>query len=456
MNMFEFFNPISPALREKLEQPDVTLVDLLEDDGCAKAFSHGFDPLISFFLENSEELLTMALNLEDKLSSKAFKIISTQNENFHRAFFKSGILSQKVDTVLVNDVDPVVVNRFAMLTQVCCLTASEFVSENCDFLKKFIPFLKHRSVYEMFAGWILVKRDNEDQGTTNAKAAVQEFIKADGFVDALLETIAQLPDSGFEAHYVSTLFKTITLFKESATLLPAISTNDAVKILVRNFENADLVVLNAQWAAVAAALNGSNISVIVDQIPRFVAMLERPEEETFFSAYQLSAIQILTKIITEDMTQAGAFVEAKVPQMLAAILRRYRRHTLAAYNVTEFTLGVLSKVKEMDALAELIMDTIVPVAVEFANEEASIEERAFGWNLLMKLEDLNETIQNKLQEIESYTPAVKDLVMRMKSCSEARYGGEKPVDPVDDGGQLGNLSQEQLLALLRFITGARR
>lgn len=401
-----------------------------------------------------QELLNLALtNDEDEspnLSTKAFTLLSTPNEQIFKSLFDDNIFFTAVDKVFSQEnVDLIVVNRLAVITQTCCINYPENIRQ-CNFIPRFLNYCRYRSVYEMFKSFL----------TTEDKKEVQTFLQEENFPDKLLELIKNTedplennPDSPIVQNLVQ-LFRLIPLIKDCEILAPSVTSKNAIKILSRKFTPDIQEVLNKQWEAIASIVTKENVKDIEELSDLFLSMLGSDLAE--FTPHIESIIKIIGQIIANDNAYAQKIVDWGIGEKLAHIIDRFPRQTLAHLTITNFALGAID-VPNFPSLVDSLLKPLYVIVAKSFEDGQPAELRGFGFNFhdsvskKMKEKDL-QPIPPELCFKEPILAKVKELT----NVIQNPYGGDLPAPAADEADELGNLTPDQLMALLRFITGGRR
>ena len=173
-----------------------------------------------------QELLDLAITYDSEetqnLSTKAFTLLQTPNELIFKSLLEGDILFNAVEKVLGQEnVDLIVVNRLAVITQTGCISYPENIRQ-CNFIPKFLHYCRYRSVFEMFKAFL----------TTEDKKDVQTFLQEEQFPEKLLDLIKNTqeplessPDSPSVQNLVQ-LFRLIPLIKSCEILAPSVTSQE--------------------------------------------------------------------------------------------------------------------------------------------------------------------------------------------------------------------------------------
>lgn len=402
-----------------------------------------------------QELLDLALTKDSEespnLSTKAFTLLSTPNEMIFKSLFEDNIFFSAVEKVLGGDsIDIIIVNRLAVITQTCCINYPENIRQ-CNFIPRFLQFCRYRSVFEMFKAFL----------TTEDKKEVQAFLQEEGFPGKLLEHIKNTeeplennPDSPSVQNLVQ-LFRLIPLIKGCEVLAPSVTDENAIAILSHKFTNDIQEVLNKQWEAIASIVTDKNVKNIEGLSDSYLEILGNPELPLFTPQVE-SIIKIIGQVITYDNEYAQKLVDWEIGKKLANIIDRFPRHTLAHLTITNFALTALD-VPNFPDLVDAVLKPLYAAAAKSFQDDKPAEFRGFGFNFHTSV--LKKMKEKNLQPVPlefCFNPETIQKIEKLTKVVDNSYGGELPQPQNEEADELGNLTPEQLMALLRFITGGRR
>jgi hypothetical protein len=417
-SLLSLFAPaVSPQLQEKLSSAGTTLLDVLDDDSCSRSYSARFDGLISFLTRNVSDLLRTALDLDDiPHSTKAFHLLSSPAA-LSRALLENDLLGATIARVLGGSPHGVVINRLAVIAGSVFGADPESAVRSGVSICGFLPFLRYRSVYEMFVGF----------GGDETKA--QGSLKALNFVKSILDAIAALPSEGFDALQASALFRLVQALNATPAFAADIGEPSALAQLLRAFQGPPTALLNAQWAAVRTVVSDTNVHVLLDHIPQLIDLVE-PSRPTY-AAFQVAGLALLQKLITRDAgrSEIGGLGLAGT---LASILQKFPKHTIAQSAVAALIIDA----SDFPDFGKPFLDAVISIAVTALDAE-TIEERGFAWALLRKVKgkvDVGEDVLAKVAEVDTIV--------------ERRYGGDPPTPPEAPQGGNANAQMMQLLMQL--------
>jgi hypothetical protein len=203
--------------------------------------------------------------------------------------------------------------------------------------------------------------------------------------------------------------------------------------------NAPVSFVDAQWAAIASLVTDGNAKILKAQLPRMIALV-KPEVK-LFSLCQESVLRIICQLATKLDDVRRQLVAMRFGEQLAAIVRTRRRHGILLSAVRQFLTDVIA----IPNFGVPMFEPFFPVMCEFFKPDAPLEARAFAWSLhdVTKESGVFVELDAKLDDETSGR-------MRLLAEGAAKpYGGVVP--EVTDGGVLQNMSQDQLLAVIRFM-----
>jgi hypothetical protein len=266
----------------------------------------------------------------------------------------------------------------------------------------------------------------------------QEGLRSDGFPDQLLSGIEKSTADNVPG-ITAALFQLVAAVSRTDSLFGLVQTTAALCLLLREIPDAPTCVLNAQYAAVDAVICDSNIHVIVEHVPALVAKID-PTRPTV-SEYETQIVRIIMRILAvEDGPPAVA--KSDLAERFAAILRKFRVHSIAHGAISTFVVGLL----DFPEIAGPFLDAIIPIAAEALNCP-TVEERGFGWRFFGDLRRRDEALAARI-----VGPPVWDAYRAINTVAEARYGGELPKA---QAGDLGT-GRAAMLALVSALMQQKR
>ncbi|OHS97405.1 hypothetical protein TRFO_36356 [Tritrichomonas foetus] len=394
-----------------------------------------------------QETFDLVFDLERPGSTKAFSLLSIPNENVINSIFENNLLTSTAEKLFTTtDEDTIVkINRLAFLTQVCCIHSPALIQNNFSFVTRFLHFCHYRSVIEMFRTFL---------GTEEKSRELQHFLLDEKIVDHVLNMIKDSPDeisddpNDEQSQMISALFRLIPLIKSSEVLSDVISTAEAIQIVSKLFSHAPLTVLNAQWAAINAIITESNSNDAIQLADRFLQMLDNQDEEAF-TPYMESIIQIIQKLVTFNTEFATRIIEWNIGQKLASIIEKYPKHTLAHLTITKFATQTI----EVPDFAQAVLPPLYEIAQKGFEPGQPVEFRAFAFNFQKLIKEQN---NQELTQFEKFDSDTIEKINELTEVVNNPYGGSLPQHPSEEDHDFGNLTPDQLMTLLRFITSSRR
>jgi hypothetical protein len=433
-SLLSMFGPaVSPQLQEKLNSPSTTLLDVLAEETCMHGYRASFPLLVAFLAQHAAEILALALALDDIPSStRAFTLLSSPGDLLG-ALVQRDLIAPAIARTLAGSPPAVVVNRLAVITG-AIFAADAYLAVAHDVSPaRFLPFIQHRSVYEMFVGFC---------GNDAKLRACQDCLGKDQFVPALLAAIAALPGAPLRPAQAAALFKLFPVVRATEAFEALATAPAALARLLAELPGAPTPVLNAQWAAVQAAVTPANIAVIAEQIPRIVGLIAPARDH--YSAFQVAAIALAQALVGRDAAR-DALLDAALPRTLADVLRKFPRHTVAQNAVVAFVVAAI----EEPPFAAPFLREIGAVGAS-AIKADPIEGRGFAWNLFRKVRETSTSAAEKVAGEDAW--AAFDEI---DAIVEKSYGGDPPQpQPPEMAGGGGNAQFMQLL--LAMLSANRR
>jgi hypothetical protein len=374
---------------------------------------------------HSADLITLALKLSDiPHSSKAFQLLCVANEEVFHALVEQDILSDVTTRVFSESPPSVVVNRLAVISSAVYLAVPDLAVQKKVSLTGFFGYLSQSSVFDMFIAFL----QNTDQGRL-----FQEGLRADGFADRVLSEIGKLTGES-NPEDAAAFFKMVAAVAAAESLSGLVKTGPALCGILRELGGADASVLNAQYAAVEAVVCDENIDVIVEHLPALVGKID--PERPMVSAYEITIIKLMTRVLAAE-EGPSAIARSDLAVRLAAVLRKFRRHSIVHVAISSFVIGLL----DFPAISRPFFDAVIPIAGE-ALSGRMVEERGFGWNFLGELRKRDEAFAGR-----AVTPAVWESFRALQTIAENRFGGA-PSSPVlglgNDRGMMINISTNEV------------
>jgi hypothetical protein len=326
-----------------------------------------------------------------------------------------------------------------MITQTCCLCLPDLVSEKCQYLVDFLDFVRHRSVFDMFAAFL----------ESDEKAhVIQEWFKSINFPDLVLTKLRAITHPEADFGQSIALLRLVQLMVRCCTLEDSVKTTSALTTILE-FPESGTAILNAQWSAILAICRASDppITPIVERLPYMLELLQSNLRDGFFSLYQVCIIDIFTKTLHVDSVRE-ILVLQNFPTMIAGLLRGFPQHTVLHSVIVHF---VIESVKYCD-LVEQILDSVLPIGVEYLTTSDVVERRTFGWNFILELKKSFSVLGGQLEGMVMRHSVMDASVWmefdRINKIADAEYGGKTP--SVED--EPSNMNMEQVLLMLRLLT----
>jgi hypothetical protein len=391
-----------------------------------------------------ESLIELSLELS-VVSVKAFTLFT--NSNLHLISRLIDSLAKYAPTVFASK-NPILLNRFALLTQLACLQSPDEMTAQCGYIFDFISFCQHRSVFDMFASFLPTAG-----GEKTMKLRLQ--LKAADFPGRLLEAL-RVPDGSLSgdpmdpiAGMLAGVFRLIQTLREDGELGPPLGTRDAMSVLTRNLVGAPFVLLNAQWDAVRACLDRKNAGVLTAQLTRVIGLV-RPWDGGFFP-FQSTILRIVGVIVGWTPGVGAILLKARFARTISEIVRQFPEHGILHGEVTEFVLAIG---KTGGKFARELVTEMLTMVVEGMKSE-SVILRAFAWNFQTAITELGpetQMAQIAVGRIRDETDFVEEWE-RLDAVIHEPFGGEVPPD---SDVSRSVLTPQQVLEVLRQIQGGRQ
>jgi hypothetical protein len=378
----------------------------------------------------SDKLLSLALSPDDlPHSSKAFTLITTRCDDVFRAIIRQGLLAGLSETILTPSTFPVLINRYAAIAQNVYLFEPALLAGTGVDFAKFLPFVHHRSVFEMFVEFL----SNNDKARE-----LQQVMQDGGFVQHLVGAIDDLPTEGGSPHFASSLFRLVSVVNDCDSLRQFLAAPAAMRSVLKEFVGPAKVVLNAQWAAAAAVVD--DVNILGEHLSRLFGYLTTAGDT--FSPYQVAAIGIIQRLIALETNRVVVIEE--LPGRFVEIATKFRRHTIAQAAVAEFVVATL---QYPDEIGKAFVEAVLPIAVE-GLRAGCVEERGFGWYFLRELKKANAEIP-----CDAIEAAVWEKRERLSRVIDTPYGGElQKTEPAAGASQ----SQQMLMMLFQILQNQQR
>lgn len=442
--MFGFASPISPQLQGMLQDSNTNLEDVLKEESVQRAFKARYDPLIKYLCDRSTEILDIALG-SSPIAFNAFKLFTKDNEALVEAILQdTDNLKRCADLVFQGDIEPVALNRFAHITQLCALHNQQDAFENLPFIFNFLQYCNYRTVYEIFDAFLA--KDDSGNSTIQGEMARNQFVQR--LLDALHD-LKVCEDPSCEDTIVA-LLRLVPLIVRVQCLADHVRTGEAIDIFTSDYAIVSRRILAEQWNAAYEVTDKNNISYLEPQFDKLVSFLS---VDGPFLSHQVTAIRVLAKMAAEITSVRSKLTEANIAQKLLDVVSKFPTHTFAQRAVIEFT---------KTNVADLSFATpIVNALMQFASAQVCatrfVDLRAFCWKLYRKL------LKNASPELKSLVEANVGIESQRRfeelsniRDAEEQYGGKLPEETPGSEEGLANLTPDQIIALLRFLTNGSR
>ena len=435
--MFSFGIPVSQRLQGLLEQENPSLDEVLEDDSCIRAFKQRYMPLLDYLKNNAFTILNIALS-DNPNAIKAYQLFSQENDTLANQIGENtSELENFAKTIFESPSDIVYINRFAFITQLV-VVAKQTLQYN--FIEQFFKYLHLRAVYGIFEA-IFTPGDNQ-------LAALQQEMADDHFVTKLLDYLKTLKDASTpEAEgQICSIYKLIGLMVPSPQLKPEVTKAETVSTLLLEFTNPTERVLAEKWATINLLINDETYTLVEACVNTLLEYLKISGDKFF--PHQVEAIRALAKLIPFSETTRNAILGANTPALLTQIASQFQTSTFAQLAIIEFAKASL----EHEEIAKPLLTQLFEYAATvMTDDKALTSARAFVWKLFEEIQEASTDSGNAA--ITDMDPATKELIEKMSATSKAEYGGPVPEPLSFSDDSLGNLSPEQIMALLKFLTG---
>ena len=449
--MFDFRPAISSALRDLLNSGDATIEEVLLEESCKRAFNSNDSALVSFISNHASEVLETAIFSENpKLASKALALFSKDNNVLVLQVIENKNLENIAKEVFTETPDSKAVSRFAAITQLACLQEPRNCLENCPYIFDFIPFCGYKLVLGMFEEFFT----DEESGVA-VQSSIQELSQK--IKERILGENTFTEDVNDEnAIRVAGYFKLLSLAKDSDIFKEAIRTKEMIDAISREFPVRNISVLDAQWTTVSQLVNAENVAALTGKVESLIIpLLSYVDEEKYFHQYQVSILNVLLVIAQADEQVRKRLIEINFHIALYDIISHFPHHTLAHIAVSNFIFHSTKMVE----FEKLILTRMLPFCEDIMNNEnAPVELRAFVWDLITKFKKaIDEGVMSDSfkETFAAFDDAAMSKIISMNEICESEYGGKLPEknDYANEEDGLGNLSPEQIMQLLKFLTG---
>ena len=435
--MFSFGIPVSQRLQDLLTEDNPSIQQVLEDDSCIRAFKARYGPLLDYLQNNAFTILKTALS-DDANAIKAYQLFSQENDVLAKKVGENtNELEEFAKGIFDNPSDIVYINRFAFITQLVVVSTQTL---HFNFIEQFFKYLHLRAVYGIFEA-IFTPGDNQP-------LTLQQDMAEEHFVNKLLDYLQTLKEvTTPEAEgQICSIYKLIGLMAQTTTLKPEVTKAETVSALLLDFTHPSERILAEKWATINLLINDETYTLLEASVDTLIDNLQISEDKFF--PYQVESIRALAKLIPYSETTRTTIVNASVPTLIRQIAEQFQTYTFAQLAIIEFAKASLN----YDSIATPLLNQLFEYAVQvMTGDKPLTSARAFVWKLFEEIKEDNTDCGNAA--IGDMDPNTKELIEKMCDLSKAEYGGPVPEPMTFSDDSLGNLSPEQIMALLKFLTG---
>ncbi|KAH0786854.1 hypothetical protein GPJ56_009231 [Histomonas meleagridis] len=157
--------------------------------------------------------------------------------------------------------------------------------------------------------------------------------------------------------------------------------------------------------------------------------------------YHETILLLIGKVATVELTVAVKLKEEHFGKKLAELVRAFPKHSNIHIAVVEY----YKKIHEVENLNNDILESLLPVVIDFIKEDASVEMRSFAWNLSSVVMEQN----NEIKLEEKLGGDAWKKIEEIKKTVDTPYGGDLPQQEENEPGS--DLSSAQIQLLLRFL-----
>lgn len=440
---FEFMNPISPSLKLMLTNGSATLLDVVTDETCQKSFQVSNALVIDFMESHADEVLEASLNYHNPvLSNSCFNLISLNNKRLTEAIAKLDSLPT-IAAALFDDpkTDPVFINRLAVITQLCMLSFPQYIPTKLSYFTRFLQYLELRSVYDLFTA--ILQTGDSDEDTKPVRQVLDQM----NFTATVRDEIARFPEqlSSTEASVASSIFSLIPLLVKAE--ISDAQSAETLTVLLRQFKNPSLKLLNSQWNAIVSSFKSEPIALIQENLDSLIDLLVGADKEVI-NQYQVYILTLLGHIAHINAEFANALAEKTLFNSLAQLLEKFPKHTFFQRALHGFIIDMLVQ----EGPATTLLNSILPICSKYIQGEY-VELRSFSWNLMKTLtvpdenSNLPEFTKSLVEALGEETKAGYD---KINAIAGVQYGGSKPEPAAET--DMTNISPDQLLAILQLLS----
>ena len=435
--MFGFGIPVSQKLQNLLEQNDPPLPQVLEDESCIRAFKSRYTVLIDYLKKRAFKILDIALS-DDVNAIKAYQLFSQDNDCLAVEIGDNEeLLKEKAEQIFKPETSIVYINRFAFIIQLVVVSKQTL---KFDFITHFFNYLHLRAVYGIFEA-IFTSSDNQ-------LTELHKEIATGGFLTQLLDYLKSIQDvdTPESEGQICSIYKLIGLMVESQELKPIIKSKDVLEKLLLKFASQSLRVLAEQWAAINLILSEETYDLAEPFVPTLIGYLNIENDK--FYPHQVEALRTLAILLPFSELTRNEIQKVDIGTLIYQIAVQFPTYTFAQLAIIQFAKAALPYAE----IATPVLEKLFQYTAEVMTKDSALKgARAFVWKLFEEIKAENSEVGTQL--IDKIAENAKAELNRMTDLSNKEYGGQVPA-PVSFGeDSLGNLSPDQIMALLKFLTG---
>lgn len=432
---------ISDNLKELLNNRDSSLQDILLDDSCLTAFKYNCNELVWYLVDRSEEVLNLAIySTNPKIAFRANQLLSKEYHALIDDIIEKQIFVPTIEMYLKDKPTLPVMCKIANLTAICY----EFAQNqfNCDFLINFIPYVSHRMILSLFETIL---------------EQVREPASISSLVDKTLQLISEFNEpftsdmSDENAVQLAGLYKLCSLFRSKPILVEIVKKPENIKLLIRQFETVNVTVYDAEWECIDYYITSDNVEDVEPFFVSNILPLMSKSDPGLLHQYQVKLLHVTLTLAKYSENIRKILVEINFHVALHDIVALHPHHTLAHLAVTEFIIQA-SKMTEFEAL---ILTQMLPFCEQIlSNPNSFIELRAFAWDLICQFREWNkndDSTNSFKESLAAFDETSSKKVDELSAIANAEYGGPLPEPSASADNFLENLSQQQIIQLLKLL-----
>lgn len=385
------------------------------------------------FVKNINSLLDIALRNDNSIiAQNAFNIFATENRRFILSLLRQEDLNTKFKQILTNFPGYVTLSRLSSILIICFNVCPARSLLQLEILEYLFPYCSYQPVLNVFCNLINM---NDSEGK------FLEYISSQDFVSKLLDQIRNSPSTiGSNQEKVIGQFLLLRTFCMCPQIKNFLKTKEIIKIIIRSFDDPDILILNAQWSIILDLTDETIYEAFSCIVPQAINSIMQSSNR--FSKYQLFCVDFLTKLlqISNDPLFINSFQSLAICQMTKSLLMSFPNHSILHIHVAKLLKMMISK----NELMEYIISEMIPFLSELLIQRDNILLSSFSWNLIEQFLaiDLTQNIQKSIQKI------VFDRLEELNELSSCEYGGSLP-EPQMAKPVLTPISSEQLLMLFK-------